>query len=82
MENCQVKIKEVSASKPLLTCRNGLDVVKIEGRGDPQDEFSGKSAYWLNGDRHAGGTTLIWAFLRNVGICGRDAKRKSQMETP
>jgi hypothetical protein len=38
---CQVWIKEMSISEPLMRCRNIRDVVKTGVLGDPQDKPRG-----------------------------------------
>ena len=79
---CQVRIKETSASEPLLTCRN------VFRRRQNRDEVIGPGsvpagpAYGWGGVRHEGGVTLIRALVRNVGTCRPDAKGATQVETP
>ncbi len=73
-ETCQVRIREMSASEPLMRCRNKVtrrQNWRLTGR---QDKSRRQSAYCLGDVRHRGGMNLIQAFVWNVGNCRPDAK--------
>jgi hypothetical protein len=63
----QVKVRETTARKPLLTRRNPETCCQNQGRF----YFLGKAYrapdYWVGGDRRIGGVNLAWALMRNCG---------------
>jgi hypothetical protein len=75
-----VRIREASASKLLLRCRNELDDVKTGGLTIFQEEFKRDPVYCLNGIRRKGSANLIQALERNVGTCRPDDKGEIQVE--
>ena len=78
----QVSIREASASKLLLRCRNELSDVKTGGLTNLQDKLKGDHAYCLGGIRHKGSANLIQALVGNVGTCRPDDKGEIQVEDP
>ena len=82
LRSCQVENKEMSASKLLMTCRKGLDDVKTGGIFVNPGSVWGLPVYCPHGVRHEGSMTLLWAFVRNVGTCGSNAKEEPQIGSP
>jgi hypothetical protein len=72
----------MSASEPLMRCRNIRDGVKTAGPWRPAGLAQREPAYCLGGVRHRDGMNLIRAFVRNVGTCRPDVKGETQVEVP
>jgi len=74
-----VRLKETSASEPLMTCRN---VFYRRRNRDldfyPASKGGGEPADCPTGVRHEGGVTLRQASIRNTGTCRPDAKGEAQ----
>ena len=78
---CQLRIRETSASEPLMRCRKLRMTSKLVAYITP-GQIQGIPAYCLGGFRHKGGVNLIQALLRNVGTCRPDVKGETQVEDP
>jgi hypothetical protein len=78
---CQLRVRETSASEPLMRCRKLRTTSKLVAIITP-GQIQGIPAYCLGGVRHKGGVNLIQALLRNVGTCRSDAKGEAQVEAP
>ena len=79
---CPVGIKEMSASEPLMRCRNIRDGVKTADTWRSAGQVQREPVYCLGGVRHRDGMNLIQAFVRNVGTCRFDVKGEIQVEIP
>ena len=78
----QVRIKETSASEPLMTCRKEQRWRQNRvGLVNPGQVWE-LPAYGPDGVRHEGGVTLVQAFVRNVGTCRPDVKGDVRVEDP
>src|SRR5271165_8827 len=78
----QVRLKETSASEPLMTCRKRMDDVETGGKSLTRDQSGGWPDCRPGGIRHEGGVTLSQALVRNVGTCRSDAKGGIQAGGP
>jgi hypothetical protein len=65
----QVSIEEMSASEPLMTCRNSLKRCRNQERPLNLGRARRESDYRAGGNRHIGGMTSIQASSWNVGTC-------------
>jgi hypothetical protein len=71
----------MSASEPLMRCRNEMDDVRTGGL--PNSRISPRVTCLLLGRRPAkGNADLIQALVWNVGTCSPHAKRETQMGGP
>jgi hypothetical protein len=80
--SCQIRIREMSTSEPLMRCRNEKGDVKTDVSSSTSGLVQGIPVYCLNGVRHIGGMKLIQALVWNVGNCRPDAKEEIQMVAP
>jgi len=70
MKPRQVRVKEMSESKPPNKCRkSSKDAVETGGEAVSPGRARGVSDYCAGGNRHEGGMTLAQASLWNVGTC-------------
>ena len=60
-------IKKASESEPLMTCRNRQGDIKTGAKVYGPGAAWGIPVYCPGGVRHAGGASLVWALVRNVG---------------
>ena len=77
-----MRLKETSASEPLMTCRKRMDDVETGGKSLTRDQSGGWPDCCLDGIRHEGGVTLSQALARNVGTCRPDVKGEIQAGGP
>lgn len=78
----QVRIKEMNASEPLMTCRKRINDTKTEGQSLTREEFEGKPAYCSNRVRHESGMNLISGSCMEHGNLHIDVKGIIQVEDP
>ena len=76
-----MRVREASASEPLMRCRKQEDGVKTGGLSNFQDESRGEPAYCLGGARYRSGANLIQAFAQNVGTCVPMVREKLKWKT-
>jgi len=80
---CQVGIKKMSTSEPLMRCRNIRDGVKTADTWRSAGQVQREPVYCLGGGRHRDGMNLIQAFVRNPHQADRfDVKGEIQVEPP
>ena len=59
MKTCQVRIREISASEPLMRCRKEFRRRQNWRLSERQDKSRRQSACCLDGVRHRGGMNLV-----------------------
>jgi hypothetical protein len=70
----RARLREASASKPLLKCRNEIRRCRNRGLAMPSGSARGEPGACPSGIRHIGGAKLNQALVRNVRTCRSDAK--------
>jgi hypothetical protein len=73
----QVWIRETNVSKPSITRRNAVTVVKTGGAEYSRDKLAKKPDYCASSDRRRGGVNLIPALVWNCGNQAFRCKGKS-----
>ena len=73
---------KTNVSEPLVTCRNGQDVIGTGLWWLARERARGMPADCPSGDRHQGGVSPAQALVRNVGTSRLDAKGDLQVEDP
>ncbi len=79
---CQVWVREMNTSEPLMRCRNGQSRRQNWRLLGSQEKSRRQSAYCLGGVRHRSGVNLIQASVWNVGNCRPDAKGENPSGGP
>ena len=77
-----MRLRETSASEPLMKCRKVQDDVETGGNSLTRDEPGGRPDFRPGGIRHEGGVTLNQASVWNAGTCRSDAKGETQIGGP
>src|ERR1039457_985822 len=70
----QARLREASASKPLMTCRKAIRRCQNRGLTLPLGSTRGNPEACPSGIRHVGGAKFNQALVRNVRTCCSDAK--------
>jgi hypothetical protein len=71
-------LREASASKPSMKCRNRIRRCQNRGLAIPLGSVRGEPEACPSGIRHVGGATLNQALVRNVRTCRSDGKGELQ----
>ena len=78
----QAWLREASASKPPMKCRNRIRRCQNRGLAMPLGSARGEPGACPNGIRHVGGATLNQALVWNVRTCSAMARERRKRRKP